>query len=176
MSRTDYNVGHERGEITIDTLSSPPPHVIPASLFRRGLAAIIDSLILLSVWALGVFSSTGSFLGLMRTWTSPLVGYLALLVFAYYFILEGLLGATLGKFLLRLRVYDMEGDPCSFGASFKRNALRFIDWLPFFYLIGAASVLVSSERQRIGDRMARTIVSNAPEKDINPPPAPFLFH
>jgi uncharacterized RDD family membrane protein YckC len=37
-------------------------------------------------------------------------------------------------------------------------------------------MIVSSDRQRIGDLVARTIVTRAPEKDINAPPAPFLFH
>ena len=82
----------------------------------------------------------------------------------------------MGKFALRIRVTTLEGDPCSFGAAFVRNLVRFIDWLPMLYILGTVSVLMSAKRQRLGDRLAKTVVSPAPEKDINPPPAPFLFH
>jgi len=167
---------HEEHEVTIETLSSPPVQTKPASLVKRTLAGIVDSLILLVISAVIAFSSGQLFLGFFGWWASPLVAYLAVLVFVYYFALEGLLGATVGKFLLRLRVCDKEGDMCSFGASFRRNILRFVDWLPFLYLVGAVAIFGSHDRQRIGDRIAGTIVANAPEKDINPPPAPFLFH
>ena len=83
---------------------------------------------------------------------------------------------TIGKILVKLRVVETSGDPCSFGGSFKRNILRFVDWLPAFYILAAVLLFVSHERQRLGDMVAKTIVTTAPEKDINPPPAPFLFH
>jgi len=102
--------------------------------------------------------------------------FMLFLALGYFSILEGAFGLTLGKYLLKLRVLTTEGDLCDFRAAFVRNALRFIDWLPFFYIVGTVSVLVSSKRQRIGDMVAHTIVSRAPERDINPPPAPFLFH
>jgi uncharacterized RDD family membrane protein YckC len=75
-----------------------------------------------------------------------------------------------------LEVLQTNGDQCSFRASIIRNALRFVDWLPVLYLIGLIAVIVSSDRRRIGDRFANTIVTKKPPKDPNPPPAPFLFH
>jgi uncharacterized RDD family membrane protein YckC len=39
--------------------------------------------------------------------------------------------------------------------------LRIIDWLPFFYLIGFVLILVTSNRQRLGDLAANTIVVRA---------------
>jgi uncharacterized RDD family membrane protein YckC len=166
----------EHREITVETLSSPPVQIKAASLVKRTLAGILDSIVLVAIWGAIVFSNQQGFSSAVEWWTSPLFAYLAVVVFVYYFFLEGLLGATVGKHLLGLRVYDKNGDMCSFGASFRRNIFRFVDWLPFLYIVGAVAILVSRNRQRFGDRIAGTIVSNAPEKDINPPPAPFLFH
>jgi uncharacterized RDD family membrane protein YckC len=166
----------EHAGITVETLSSPTVQIKPASLVKRTLAGILDSIVLVAIWGAIVFSHRQGFSTGIEWWTSPLFAYLAVLVFVYYFFLEGLLSATLGKLLLGLRVYDKNGDMCSFGASLRRNIFRFVDWSPFLYIVGVVAILVSRDRQRIGDRIAGTIVSNAPEKDINPPPAPFLFH
>jgi len=75
-----------------------------------------------------------------------------------------------------LRVVGKDGGPCSLDASLKRNLLRFLDWLPLFYIVAAICILASHDRRRLGDRVASTMVTKVPEKDINPPPAPFLFH
>jgi uncharacterized RDD family membrane protein YckC len=103
-------------------------------------------------------------------------GYLAAVTFTYYFLQEGLFSLTIGKRLLRLRILGREGDPASMQESLLRNLLRFVDWLPFLYILGILSVVISAERRRLGDLVAGTFVTPAPEKDTNPPPAPFLFH
>lgn len=168
---------HEHREITVETLSTPPTQVKPAPLARRLTASIVDSAVIALIW-ISVTIVTGGKWGLnLESLTANSSDiFLALFAFAYYFVCEGLFAATIGKAVLSLRVFTSDGKLCSFGSSFKRNILRFVDWLPIFYLVGAISVLTSSKRQRIGDRLARTVVSRAPEKDINPPPAPFLFH
>jgi uncharacterized RDD family membrane protein YckC len=84
--------------------------------------------------------------------------------------------STVGKHLLGLRVVGNEGDPVSVHEALIRNLLRVVDWLPVFYVLGAIAVARSSKRQRIGDLVARTMVTLVAERDINPPPAPFLFH
>jgi uncharacterized RDD family membrane protein YckC len=171
----NHQDGHR--EITIETLSSPPVQVKPAQLPRRIAAGIIDSVILLLAWA-SVRLAIGE--GLPAFWNSTpdltSTASLAVFAFAYYFIMEGLFAGTLGKILLKICVLGDDGDPCSLTAAFIRNIIRFIDWLPVLYALGGLSVLASSKRQRLGDRIAKTIVSPAPEKDVNPPPAPFLFH
>ncbi len=168
---------HEHTEITVETLSTPPVEIAPAPLLRRVTAGLVDSSILGLLWyVMGIALRTqiSVFYPIFPISTAGV--YLGLLAFFYYFFLEGMFGATVGKFLLKLQVVEKDGDPCSFGASFTRNLLRFLDWLPVFYVLGSISILTSRKRQRIGDRVARTFVSPAPEKDINPPPAPFLFH
>ncbi len=177
MSTHEPHTGHaNHKEITIETLSTPPLKILPAPLPRRFVACIVDSSIIGAVYV----AVTALFQGSAALWkTSGSLVYLSFLIaltFAYYFIQEGLFAATIGKSILRLRVLSTDGEPCSFGACFTRNLVRFLDWLPFLYGIGVIAVLTSPHRQRIGDRVAATIVTSAPEKDINPPPAPFLFH
>jgi uncharacterized RDD family membrane protein YckC len=81
----------------------------------------------------------------------------ALVFLVYYISLETLLGGTLGKLALGLRVVDEKGDSIKWGAAVVRNLLRAVDGL-FFYLIGAIAVWSSPARQRLGDRAAHTYV------------------
>jgi uncharacterized RDD family membrane protein YckC len=80
-------------------------------------------------------------------------------VLGYYFVCELLWARTPGKALLGLRVVraDDGGRPGA-GAIVARTLLRLIDGLPFFYGLGLLVVLVSQDRQRIGDLAARTQV------------------
>jgi uncharacterized RDD family membrane protein YckC len=81
-----------------------------------------------------------------------------LVIFAYYVLLEWQLGGTLGKLVTGMRVRKDTGEPLDLKASLIRNVLRIIDFLPFFYLVGAISVWNSKTKQRIGDRLAKTVV------------------
>jgi uncharacterized RDD family membrane protein YckC len=167
-------------ELTVDTLRSPPLRIPPASLRRRFGAVAIDSIIIALTWQLTEY--------LFRLPLNPTLSvavFLAGSAFVYYFIFEWCLSATIGKLVMKLRVIGADGNPCTMQASAIRNLLRFIDWLPVFYvfgtilplyILGAIILVTSKKRQRIGDRIAHTIVTNAPENDKNPPPAPFLFH
>ena len=173
----------EHQEISVETLSAPPIDVKSAHLGKRVAAGIIDSLILLAAWSIAEYLTVAS--PVTRAYVlagkpipiDPMLAvHLAILTFIYYSLTEAWFGATFGKMIMKIRVLDLDGDPCSFRAAVVRNALRFIDWLPLLYLLGAVVVLTSRKRQRIGDRLAKTVVSPVQEKDINPPPAPFLFH
>lgn len=161
-------------ELTVKTLATPPLRIKAAPLNRRLAAGIIDSIIVVLMWAsLGIGFRQDVAPTVQDYWW---LASLALVTFLYYFILEWIFSATVGKRLLKLVVLDRDGDPCSVGASLKRNLFRFLDWLPLFYVAAIIAILISSNRQRIGDLIARTIVTGAPEKGTNPPPAPFLFH
>ncbi len=177
MSKHEEHGNHaDHKEITIETMSTPPPRILPAPLLRRSAACVVDSAIIAVVYvALIVVSQSSTMLWKIPTSLAE-AAYLISLTFVYYFVQEGFFSATIGKSILRLRVLSKDGEPCSTGASFKRNLFRFLDWLPLLYVLAGVAVLTSPKRQRIGDRIAGTVVANAPEKDINPPPAPFLFH
>ncbi len=177
MSKHEEHANHAgHKEITIETLSTPPPKILPAPLLRRFVACVVDSAIIAAVYIALIVGNQGTSMLWKISVSLAEAAYLIILTFVYYFVQEALFAATIGKSIVRLRVLSKEGEPCSIGASFKRNFLRFLDWLPFLYVIAGIAVLTSSNRQRIGDRIAGTIVTKAPEKDMNPPPAPFLFH
>ncbi|MST95168.1 MAG: RDD family protein [Pedosphaera sp.] len=71
-------------------------------------------------------------------------------------------GQTLGKRVLRLRVVDAGGLRLHFHQIVLRNLLRFVDSLPFFYLVGGIACLVSRRAQRLGDLAANTVVIRIP--------------
>ena len=123
--------------------------------FDRRVGAVLVDLVLLAVvngavWApLAVFGEAGSVsasaLGTVTT-------------FAYFTALEAHSGQTLGKKALGLVVVTEEGGAPDVAAAAVRNLLRFVDWLPAFYLLGAIVVAVSDRDQRLGDLAADTLV------------------
>ena len=81
--------------------------------------------------------------------------------FLYYWLLEGVFGATVGKAIVGLRVRDKSGDPCTLKASVIRNLLRIIDALGV-YFVGFLVAVLSKLRQRVGDHLAGTVVVEDP--------------
>ena len=75
----------------------------------------------------------------------------------YYIVCETATGATLGKRIVGIRVVGEDGEPVTFGAAVVRNLVRVVDAF-FFYFVGFVSALLSTRRQRLGDRAAHTIV------------------
>jgi uncharacterized RDD family membrane protein YckC len=119
----------------------------------RFLAILIDSIII------GV---VGAILGVIFQNSPGLSGGVTgLLALAYFIVLEATQGATLGKMALGLRVTRADGAPISWTESIIRNLLRIIDGL-FVYLIGAILIWTSPLKQRLGDRVAKTVVVRRP--------------
>jgi uncharacterized RDD family membrane protein YckC len=78
---------------------------------------------------------------------------------AYYTILEAVTGQTLGKRALNLRVVAEDGSRPTLGQIVGRNAMRLVDVLPAFYLVGFIAAAVDDEARRLGDRAAGTRVA-----------------
>lgn len=74
-------------------------------------------------------------------------------------------GQTIGKRALRLQVMDEQGLRLQLHQIIIRNLLRFVDFIPGFYLIGGAASLISTRGQRLGDMAASTIVIHHPKVD-----------
>ncbi len=111
------------------------------------------------VWLMGAADHRWS-MGLFIT--DPLcLAFLAVMV-AYFVLVEGLLGATLGKGLLGLRVVREDGERPGLARSAARNLLRLVDGLPAFSILGVVLILRSPENARFGDRVAGTRVVRAP--------------
>ncbi len=77
---------------------------------------------------------------------------------AYVTVPEALFGATVGKMLTGVCVVDVEAAPLTLSKVVIRNACRFIDALPFFYLLGGVLALATPRSQRLGDVLAGTTV------------------
>jgi len=90
--------------------------------------------------------------------SDPLCVLFLLFIFLYFTFLEGLLGETLGKRFLGLRVVRITGERPGLMKNALRNLLRFVDGLPAFNLIGILLILSSVERARFGDCIAGTRV------------------
>jgi uncharacterized RDD family membrane protein YckC len=94
--------------------------------------------------------------------TDPLcLGFLAIIVL-YFVLFEGVIGATLGKIVLGIKVIRTDGRNPGIAKAFIRNLLRAVDSLPAVNILGVALILASSERARFGDRVAgtRVIIKN----------------
>ncbi len=78
--------------------------------------------------------------------------------FLYFTLLEGRYGQTVGKMALSIKVVrEADGAPIDYGEAAVRTVLRIIDGL-FDYLVGAIFIWTSDEKQRLGDRVAHTVV------------------
>ncbi|OYT29928.1 MAG: hypothetical protein B6U95_01520 [Thermofilum sp. ex4484_82] len=152
-----------------------------ASITDRFFAHVVDGL-LLRFAQFGVGLVFGFFVALVGLWSSiePIVNIVGfgldiLTIIAYFTFFEGFFGQTIGKKLWGVRVIMEDGSKCSFGAALTRNIVRFIDFLPVAYIIGYISISKSPKSQRLGDRIARTIVvkkTTAPPPPPPPPPPP----
>ncbi len=161
------------------SLAAATGHALP----RRLLALIADTVVisLLDAIVNGTFGVTRVTNGVVPSMTSGSFAsfttqttvdwfWLALLWVAYYAVLEGLFGATLGKRLAGLRVTDLEGRRIGWQAAILRNLGRLLDALPFLYLLGGVLTLGSRQHQRLGDRFAGTLV--VPAAAVVSPPLP----
>ena len=90
--------------------------------------------------------------------TDPISITFLVIIAMYFIVLEGVFGATLGKWLVGLRVVRIDGGRPGLVKSTLRNTLRLADSLPFLSILGAVLILTSPERTRIGDRVAGTRV------------------
>lgn len=67
-------------------------------------------------------------------------------------------GQTPGKKRLAIKVIEANGVAVGWQASFIRNFLRFVDFLPFFYGFALLSSFIDKSSRRLGDLAAGTIV------------------
>jgi uncharacterized RDD family membrane protein YckC len=168
MASVDPHAKHREGRII--PFYHPDVHVE----VRRLGAAALDLLLLLvlQTWINDVFGVTrvtggpplhragGGYL-YVTTVTTVDVPWLALLMVVYFAVQEALFGATWGKLVAGVCVVDVDGRRPTPGAVLVRNILRLVDYWPLFYVVGIIAAMTSPSRQRLGDRVARTLVVRA---------------
>jgi uncharacterized RDD family membrane protein YckC len=120
-----------------------------AGMLRRWAAVVLDTFIVLIPLEIVVaLTRGGGFAGL---------GLYFFFALTYYALSEALTGATIGKGIVRIRVVDEAGEHLSLEAAVLRNLLRPVDAL-CGYLVGGVLALRSPLGQRLGDRVAHTVV------------------
>ncbi len=136
----------------------------PGQMEYKGIGIRFVSLLIDTIVLGLIFSALGSILGVRGMQGEMIPWYWGLLYFviyiAYFTILEGSKGQTVGKMITRIKVVREDGRPIDMNQAFTRNFLRIIDGV-FGYLIGAILIWRSDKQQRLGDSMARTVVVKA---------------
>ncbi len=156
-----YKLG-SRNSLTISTPDGVSFRQIIATPYARGMAALIDLLVILACnigisIALSFVSVLGRFFADVAT-SLVILGFFITSV-GYGIMLEWVMGGqTLGKKTFRLRVIDQRGMTLTLPQVIIRNLLRPIDLLPIYYLFGALFCFFSKNCQRLGDFAAGTVV------------------
>ncbi|RLE45407.1 MAG: RDD family protein [Candidatus Methanomethylicota archaeon] len=82
----------------------------------------------------------------------------------YFVLQEGLWGQTIGKRITKIKVVKTNGEKAGWLKVLIRNLFRFIDVIgPSPYAVGMISIMVTKNRQRIGDIIAGTKVVKVDE-------------
>ncbi len=162
-SNTSYKNGTFKDNMEYKHSEKPDKGEVHLASFGSRIGAyLIDMLI---IFALVIFA-VSIIANVQAVYTSESMDWLFYLLiitvfYGYFILLEGPLGKgkTVGKRALNLKVVKKKDHgKIGYGKSFVRNILRFIDWLPFFYIIGMIIIHDSDLNQRIGDKAAETIV------------------
>jgi uncharacterized RDD family membrane protein YckC len=93
-----------------------------------------------------------------------LIGVTFVIELLYFTLLLGLYGKSVGMMLVKIKVVKEEsGAKISYVDALVRTILLLIDAIPYFipYLLGAILIWTSDKKQRLGDRVAHTVVVKA---------------
>jgi uncharacterized RDD family membrane protein YckC len=128
-------------------------HLVGNATKDRFFAAICDNFV-----ALVAALVAGSAVGTLGDPVPNVVVFVS--YFAYYFLCEGLLSTTPGKFVCGLSVRGLSGKRCTWLQAAIRTLLRLVEVNPI--LLGALpaglAVLATKRHQRLGDLLAGTVV------------------
>lgn len=165
-----------RRESFLVDLPTPPGYEL-ASFHRRLIAFTIDAFlvqmvaypVVLAPWFAAHIDMTADFAEMSEQFQLTLLTdgqeffwrwMAASAMFVVYgAVCEGLFAATVGKLIMGLRICSDEGKSCTLGAIMTRNVLRFVELYPAMQFAPTVIfVIMTRNRQRIGDLIARTIV------------------
>jgi len=137
-----------------------------AGIGSRFVALLVDYLLwfgaaLLIIFAISLVDpSLAHFSKLGQKWAVAVFIFIPFLLYWGYFTLFEALwdGRTPGKRVAKIRVIQRSGRGIGFFESMTRNFLRIVDQFPFVYAVGAVSIFLTSDHQRLGDLAAGTLV------------------
>lgn len=166
-------------QLVLDTTRTvPTPEGIELSLrlagpLIRSLAWLIDLAI-----RLGVFMTLAQVLAFLSEFGAGVFLICWFIIDWFYPVLFEVYwhGATPGKRACHLAVLHDDGSPVGWGASFARNLIRIVDFLPFCYGFGLVAMLFNRDFKRLGDLAAGTVVVYVDQQKTAAkiPPAPAV--
>lgn len=133
-----------------------------AGPFRRFVAYIIDLILLIFLMIVAMVAAV-VFFGFLGSGGAGMgAGFVAffVLLWGYGAFCEGVFnGQTLGKRLTGIRVISVQGIPISGAQALIRNLVGALDGpMPFLYMLGLSSMVLTRRFQRLGDLAAGTMV------------------
>lgn len=130
-----------------------------AGPWRRSLAYAIDQCCIGALIAIGFLASLLLTLGDQAGWGLGMALMFGL-IWGYGTFCEGFFnGQTLGKLIVGVRVVSTQGVPITGAQAAIRNLIGTVDGpLPFFYVPGLTSMILTRRFQRLGDLAAGTMV------------------
>ena len=143
------------------------PVAVGSGVGIRFAATLIDFIIfgVINFIVSALFGTqTSSYTDAGVAFDTSVTGLPALLLFAfgiaYYLVMETMWGATVGKMVCGLKVVMQDGSKVQFVPVLLRYVLRIVDCLPgcIPYLVGAIFIWTSPYNQRLGDKVAKTLV------------------
>lgn len=140
-----------------------------AGPFPRFCAYLLDQTCLVGLLLVSVFAAVALSFGSDSGMGLILVAYF-LLSWGYGAFTEAVFnGRTLGKAMIGLRVLSDQGVPISAVQAIVRNVVGAFDsFLPFLFLPGLVSMLLTAKFQRLGDLAAGTMVVHEERADRRP--------
>jgi len=154
-------------QITLQTVTGVDVELTIAGPGRRSYAFVIDwhiRILLMLGWvaATQLLYTGGTFVlqeeadrtYFLVVWLPGILAYLL-----YHPVLEvAMRGRTPGKRMAGVRLVTREGDIPGAGALVLRNLFRLIDSMPFIYLVGLITVVLTEQHVRVGDLAAGTLL------------------
>jgi uncharacterized RDD family membrane protein YckC len=160
-----------------DQLSIETPELVAidmpvAGIGSRFVALLVDYLIWFVAGAVIVFlillidPSLSHFSKVGEKWAAALFTFIPFLLYWGYFTLFEAFwnGRTPGKRVAKIRVIQRSGRGIGLFESMTRNFLRIVDQFPLVYAVGAVSILLTRQHQRLGDLAAGTLVVHEREE------------
>jgi uncharacterized RDD family membrane protein YckC len=163
---------HFSDQLSIDTPEQVDLRFSVAGIGSRLVAALLDGLLILAFFfaeglilvAVAAATAATRYAGRGESWiehwaTAILVFLNFLVVWGYFAIFEAVWrGQTPGKRVMKLRVLKDSGRQITFFEALARNLMRFVDYMPGFYLVGVITMLCNKRNKRLGDLVVGTIV------------------
>jgi uncharacterized RDD family membrane protein YckC len=158
-------------QINPDQLNIDTPELVAiemplAGIGSRFIALLVDYLIwgvaflVLGLLSLFLLPGIKAFSRISGQWAAALFIFVVFLFnWGYFTLFEAFWnGRTPGKRLAHIRVIQRSGRAIGLFESMARNLVRYIDQIPFFYLVGFIAMFVTRQHQRLGDLAAGTLV------------------